>query len=333
MRCIFCLEEREPSLEHIFPDAIGGVLATRRVCKPCNDFLGAKVDKHLTDHLAVLMKRHALGIKNRDGETVGFEQILGTGVLADQPEQRIKLVKVPGQDGLQPQLLHRSERITSADGAEIIQITIDASQADEIGKIIQRTRKREGQRPLSNAELDEAVAQATASVRTVERPSVRQNFAFDAERFPVAILKIAYELAWLWLGDTYLDDPTAVLLRDKILRGRDVEINGQIQIGLTPPFDHLWQDENDALIGMAAKVPTSIAVSARIFDVISGSIVVTKQPERYPSFEGRFHLCDPQARTRRDSTLQEELRRLIEAANRPPRGRGPGPQPTTDQTG
>ena len=24
MRCIFCLNEREPSIEHIFPDAIGG---------------------------------------------------------------------------------------------------------------------------------------------------------------------------------------------------------------------------------------------------------------------------------------------------------------------
>ena len=36
MRCIFCLKERDPSLEHVFPAAIGGTLTIDRVCKPCN---------------------------------------------------------------------------------------------------------------------------------------------------------------------------------------------------------------------------------------------------------------------------------------------------------
>jgi hypothetical protein len=39
-----CLSEREPSEEHVFPAAIGGTLVIDRVCKPCNDRLGANVD-------------------------------------------------------------------------------------------------------------------------------------------------------------------------------------------------------------------------------------------------------------------------------------------------
>jgi hypothetical protein len=57
MRCFFCLEEREPTEEHVFPHAIGGTLTIDRVCKPCNDFLGAKVDVLLTNHELILIKR------------------------------------------------------------------------------------------------------------------------------------------------------------------------------------------------------------------------------------------------------------------------------------
>jgi hypothetical protein len=44
MRCVFCLADIAnlvPSVEHVFPEAIGGRFAIRNVCKPCNDRLGA----------------------------------------------------------------------------------------------------------------------------------------------------------------------------------------------------------------------------------------------------------------------------------------------------
>jgi hypothetical protein len=65
MKCIFCLNEREPSVEHVFPDAIGGTWTTDRVCKPCNDWLGSNVDVELTDYSGTLMKRSLLAIKKR----------------------------------------------------------------------------------------------------------------------------------------------------------------------------------------------------------------------------------------------------------------------------
>ena len=78
MRCIFCLKDRSPSLEHVFPDAIGGTLTIARVCEPCNSWLGTNVDSYLTDHIGVLMKRFLLRIPNRDGKTIGLDDILGS---------------------------------------------------------------------------------------------------------------------------------------------------------------------------------------------------------------------------------------------------------------
>jgi hypothetical protein len=48
------------------------------------------------------------------------------------------------------------------------------------------------------------------------------------------IFKIAYELAFLWLGESYLDDPMAAKLRSAVLEGVEPEslgIRGTIQIG------------------------------------------------------------------------------------------------------
>jgi HNH endonuclease len=126
MRCIFCLEERDSTIEHVFPEAIGGKMTIDRVCEPCNSWLGTNVDSRLTDHIGVLMKRFLLRIPNRHGKITGLDKILGGGVLANDPEQRVRLVRERGTDRVTPKLIPRSQRIKSDDGNEIIRITIDA---------------------------------------------------------------------------------------------------------------------------------------------------------------------------------------------------------------
>jgi hypothetical protein len=52
IRCLYCDKEKEAdeySLEHIFPDALGGslfseVFKTRRVCERCNSISGLFID-------------------------------------------------------------------------------------------------------------------------------------------------------------------------------------------------------------------------------------------------------------------------------------------------
>jgi hypothetical protein len=215
-------------------------------------------------------------------------------------------------DRITPQLLYKSQRIQSEDGKETVRITADECQAPDLEKIIQRTLRREGLSPLSETELQAKVAELKEQIRTLEQPCVRHDLKVDLVSYHNAMLKIAYELAWLWLGDGFLDDPGAVKLRQKILENADEQIRGVIQIGMTGPFEKMWTDEPNVLIALGQKSEQGIVVSVRIFDVLCGLIAVSDQPARYPDFrEDRFFWCDPQTKQTRDSSLPEEVVRIV----------------------
>jgi hypothetical protein len=317
MRCIFCLEEREPSVEHVFPDAIGGTLVIDRVCKTCNDWLGSNVDVLLTDHTLVMVKRNHLNITNRNGNTPTFDDIFGFATMANHPKQRVKMVQDRKTGAIRPTLLHREIRRTTQDGKEEICVVIDANQQAAIGKIIQRVRKREGFPLLSPTDLAEEI-KSKVRAGEIKQPEVLHKVAVDLRDYQRAICKIVYELAWFWLGEDYLDDPVAVFLRNTILKGiEEKDIRGQIQIGKLPPFNEMWTGEPNAHIAFVKKAGPGISIMVRVFDVMSAGIVVTNSPERYPNLtQGDFFCCDPQTSERRNTTFPEELLRVFQEHSR-----------------
>ena len=234
MRCIFCLEEREAAIEHVFPDAIGGVLTIDRVCKACNDWLGGNIDVLLTEHIVVQTKRNQLNLASRSGRTPTWHDMFGVAKMANDPEQRVKIVQDAQTGQIKPVLLHKEVRTTDESGNVRISVNIDADKSGEIQKIIQRTRKREGLSALSDAELREQAEAATASIRTINQPELIFTPKIDVRDYQRAICKIVYELAFLWLGDAYLDDPVAKKLRKVILAGTEEYIRGQINPSYSP---------------------------------------------------------------------------------------------------
>lgn len=322
MRCIFCLEERPSSKEHVFPDAIGGTLTIERVCKPCNDWLGANVDSLLTDHGLILLKRAQLGTRDSAGRPLDpFLSLFRRGTMADDPTQKVELRADPATDELVPYLFHKSTIEQREDGKKIIHTTIDASDAGAIGKIIQRTRRREGLLPLPDAELEAAISQAKAGVRSKQHPEIKFNFDGDLRDYKRAVCKIAYELAWLWLGDEYLDDPVAVKLRDAILKGDGEDIRGRIELDANQMPLVLWKGEGSAHIALAISVGPHLSVSLRIFDSISGAIVVSESADKYrqagrPIEEGLFVVNDPQTGRLHKGTMMDELMRMTRGAAR-----------------
>jgi hypothetical protein len=109
MRCIFCLQERTPSVEHVFPLSIGGRLTTDRVCQQCNSTLGSRVDSALSDFLPVRQRRAELALAgNADAPPVPMEMLLGIANLAGQPERRIKTRYDPATGKLDHRLLHHA---------------------------------------------------------------------------------------------------------------------------------------------------------------------------------------------------------------------------------
>jgi hypothetical protein len=229
MRCIFCLKERSPSVEHVFPEAIGGRLKIDRVCKPCNEWLGAKVDVLLTDDDFVILKRAELEMQHRAGNPVDpWAKVFRNGTLANDPDQRVQIVRDPVTGQLQPKLMYKSVRTKLDDGSENVRITLDASDGDKIGKIIQRERRRAKMDPLSEHEIAALVAAAKRQMGSIERPEVLHKPVVNLSNYQRGISKIIYELAWLWLGDDYLADPAAEQLRNVILRGSEERIKPTI---------------------------------------------------------------------------------------------------------
>ena len=316
MKCIFCLEEKEPTKEHIFPSAIGGTLTIDRVCKQCNDWLGAKIDVLITDHDLILLKRAEMGMRDRAGNVINpWENVFRNGVMADDPEQRVRIVSDSKTGHPVLKIIYKATKTTLNNGDETVQITMDAQDIDQLGKVVQRYRRRDSLEPLSNGEIQALMDAAKANIRITHQPEVKHSLKIDIMDYKRAILKIAYELAWLWLGDKYLNDPVAEQLRNSILKDEDMDgIKGRIELGGNMAPLSIWSGEPNAHIGLCRREGNNIAICVRVFSSICGIVYVSETADRYAMTdrsidEGRFALIAPQGYSRHTS-LSDELSRL-----------------------
>jgi len=217
---------------------------------------------------------------------------------------------------LAPQVLHKSIRKTLDNGTEVVQITIDARQVGEIEKIIWRVRGREGLPPLSDEEIQAQIEAAKANMGRIDQPEVKFGLEVDIWNYHRAVFKIAYELAWLWLGDEYLDDPVAEQLRNMILKDARDGIKGKVQFGADMAPLAPWKGEPNVHIGFCSRVGHTICISVRIFDSICGAVSVSEAADSYPAAgEGGFVLIDPQTGVSRNTTLADELLRIVQRSS------------------
>ena len=321
MRCIFCLQEQESSEEHVFPQSIGGSLVTDRVCRVCNSFLGAAVDAPLCDHVFIVMRRWQLRLSGNSGLVPdALKRWFGDGKLVENPEQRIQMSADPITGAPILRTLYSAIEVPQPDGSLLKRIAIDAEGArPKIKTIIQRERKRAGHPPLTDEELNRAADEILVNgPMTVERPQVNVQIGIDLAAFKRGLFKIAYELAFIWLGESYLDDPVGSTLRDVILGRIEAEtagLRGTIEFGSDIDPVLLWADDNDSHVAYSLTSGNSIAVVVKIFDIFSGVIVVSDRASDYAAgtFDPkaiRFLRIDPVIGTRRESSLLDEIGRI-----------------------
>jgi hypothetical protein len=199
VRCIFCLEEKVGNEEHVFPLAIGGCLMTKRVCEGCNSKLGTSIDAPLTDHLLVVVRRAELGIAGRGGVPDAFRQILGDSVLASDPSHRLRATVDPNTGKLDIRTVPSSSPQQLPDGTTAKRLVLDERDIDGLGDIIQKIRRRNNLSPLSPEEIDQLKQNARDNLAVIENPKAILNIRIDTHRFMRGIVKICYELAFLWL--------------------------------------------------------------------------------------------------------------------------------------
>lgn len=295
----------------MFPEAVGGTVIIRSVCKACNSRLGHSVDVTITDHMLVAMKRMQFGLAGKTGKV---PNPLASGVLADDPDHKVQLrpdpTKVGGTDIYTQPFLKKT--MTGPKEGQIT-VRIDARDRKHLRAMLNKSLVRAGARPLSEEEVD-ALKQDV--VRT-EQPEISVPMSFDVSRFRQGLMKIVYELACVWLGDAYLDDPIASRLRQFILDedlpfdpSKKHPIRGTIRFAPAAPFLPFWPEEREhlqAYMALNGQGPTGIGVS--VLGVMDAMIQVTEKIHEGP---GQFISIDPRHGAKRESTLADEVERLLE---------------------
>jgi hypothetical protein len=309
-RCIICVSEKrddEFSDEHVFPEAIGGRIVVRTVCKPCNDRLGNTIDHCLTNHWLVQGQRMLLKLPGKTGQ---IPNPLERGVMKDDPTQKV-LYKMDG-NGMPKELytVPSVQRTPKGDGTEEITIRIDKKDAAKLPDIVNKMRARAGQPPMTAEEIEAA---QTAS--KIEKPWMSMQIAIDVVEYKRAIVKIAYELACKWLGDAFVDDPMAAQFRACLLDDDDdwaskERVRNAINLIDDKPEYPFWHDGTKSHLAFIMAVKHEIYVYVRIFELFEGKLLVTNCGDRYPGFEGMFLSNNPGTGAVREVALVEEFDRL-----------------------
>ena len=313
MHCIFCQEEKLPgemSVEHVFPEAIGGTYCINSVCKLCNDRLGHSVDSALTNHKLIEFQRMQLKIPGKSG---AVPNPLERGVLASDPTQVMRVLVNDGGH-LEPHIVPSVKDMNGDDEKKVIQFRIDSQNRDKLAEMVNKKLKRLGQEPLSREQIE-----AQAEVGQHEHPEIQVKITVDLIQYKRAIMKIAYEMACTWLGDQYITDDLAPTIRsciwDTHLSGEwstQYPIHGQV-IFRDPqrplvPFIHNRTGQH---IVFLKRVQKEIAVYVRIFEIFEGVIQVSQQADRYVGCASQFLAIDPVTGVQYTSTLEKEIGALV----------------------
>lgn len=314
VKCIICYQERPEELfsgEHIFPDSIGGTLVIKSVCKDCNSKLGDNVDSHLVNHWLIQGARQTLKIPGKSGK---IPNPLEKGTIGDDPTQQVHYIF---DDEANPQKLYvvpNIKRELQSDGTELVHIVVDKSDKDKVPQIINKMMRRKGLPELTKEEIEQSLKEEIDP-----SPTMHMKLVLDTVQYKRAILKIAYELAYYWLGEKYLEDNTGMIIRNCMLDEKltaefykKYPIKGRIEPTGGYSMLPVWDDEPNTHIAFLKKANGKITCFVKVFSIFEGMITVSDNASNYPEFEDRFISINPQTGVIRESSFLEEVRRLGE---------------------
>jgi hypothetical protein len=276
-RCIICTIPKPIAAfnkEHVIPDAIGGRVVIYHVCIDCNSNLGEQADHHLTDHLLILMFRseHHIG---------GAPNPFPEGRLLDDPRQ---IVYTEVKDGVLVPKMRVQKLETDTPG--IIQFTGGTKDQKAIRAAIDKTFKRNNLPPITDEEFNERLSETPIAGMTVDVP-------VDDFYYARALAKIAYEMTWRWLGNSYIDDELAPAIRHFIRYGESDSDCSFIQTCRL-----LTEDESAKIV-----VPTdhtiilefsekSITCTVSIANIFVSNFIMSHTPEAYALGFGAAYLTN-----------------------------------------
>lgn len=271
--CIFCMERPEGSLrsdEHVFPEAIGGTLICRDVCRSCNGRLGSAADVALTDHSAIKFVRRKFGLRGKSGT-----------LPSPFPRGTLKEGETVTAVAWDSEYFYRfpTERNTST-GRDVL---VDPRDARKIPRIVEKLRRRG--------------RAADTGVRVVDE-DIRGVITFPLEKDLRAcepcLLKVAYELACGILGPSFAREARATAIR-AFLRNpaSDVEKSGivaEFRGGSALPRMAGAREEH--LIGGLMRQKGRTVGYVRIFNLVDAMILVSDRSHHVVDEAGAAGVID-----------------------------------------
>ncbi|MEH2056079.1 MAG: HNH endonuclease [Nostoc sp.] len=315
MQCIICKENKSAtnfSKEHIFPDSIGGNITLDCVCKICNDILGSSIDSKLTNHEFVQLIRLALKIPGKSGKIPN--PLYESYIAGTQEKIRYILDNFGNPKELQ-QVSSKVDIEFEDDGALNIHIEACTKPGDEADrrKLIDITNKKLKRKGLTLLSEEQEKKILNAQPISSERPLIHKQLKIDTIFYKRAIIKIAYELAYYWLGSDYLNDNMGELLRLIIYqdfqkeRWHNKSIDFNIDLyGEKSWFPYLYDDhyKNNIHVGSLLKVNNYLRCYIKIFDIFQGVITISNDASLYPNFVNKLIAINSQKQTSEQFDLE-----------------------------
>jgi len=313
MKCIFSLAELTnvtASAEHIFPEAIGGTVVIQAVSNTINSRLGTEVDSLLTNHFLIEAARNLHSIKGKRGNVPNpFE---GTATLETSPDTR---VRYEFDDDGKPRRLYIIPSVVKAKKNDQLEVSFqcDASDISKLPEMVNKWLKRNGHTEKDPEELLKQVQRTK-----VPNPRCILPLSLALYDFFLPLLKIAYELTWRWIGDAYLNDPIAQVLRDAIWDKSWDEnwsvrhpIRGQATMSREAQIFNFWSGDSLSHLGILVRDRNTLACNVRVFDIFAATVKVSDHAHLYEiGEEGRFIANHSVTGEVRESTLVQEFERL-----------------------
>lgn len=290
MLCIICMTmkpaRKKGSGEHVFPLSLGGSLIIDRVCLDCDSRMGTKIDAGLINLATIHQRRVELELKGQSGELPDKDKhLIGKTIReVDDPRHSLRWErdKKTGEAVARTNP-HVEFSVEKYDDGMLIQpaaVYIDPLDMDKAPALARGALKRAG--ITNEAEIERIATEFAASLEsTVEQ----KNFVMTVKVNPNvprdALLKIAYELAWYWLGDPWLCDPVAILMREALNGNPQPGIRGNI---IDDPDAVIQTREGDPRVLHIAWVfefGGTLQLWLRVFDVLAVAFVVSDSPKNY----------------------------------------------------
>jgi hypothetical protein len=295
-------------------------VVTDRVCREDNSFLGSHIDAPLIEFLPIQSRRAELGLAGHSGRVPSpLEMLLGGNqeiIGEDGGVRRAQALLDEATGKIAHRVFHHSKDIQLPDGNKAKQISVDVRDRDEIPKIIARERKRHNLPPLSDEDMAAELAKLT--VKTVVNPVVKLNISVNFSMLRHAMFKMAYEFAFIWLGEDYLDDPLAAALRKAIL-DKDPHATDALAgyVGWAANFApfHFWNPHPAHHLAYGSAQQNSVFVMVRVFDIWAIGIPVSHNAARYLKTRAdedklRFMALDAPSPRIVDTPFWQETRRI-----------------------